>query len=253
MSNLCALIPARYNSSRLNGKPLLKIGNKTIIERTYRQTLKSKYLDQNNVWVVTDDQRIYDHVVEFGGKVLMMKEECQNGTTRIAKVLPMIDEKYEIIINVQGDEPFIDPDHLDFLIEESFNDFKDKNTVCSTIHSLITNHNDYHNRGIGKMVLDNNNNVLYCSRALIPHTKDGESVKDFKYYAHIGIFVFKKDYLKLYLEHEDTPAQKMEDIEWLKILEMGYKIKSHQVPFYEIGVNTKEDFNYLSNKYLGIN
>jgi len=247
---VCALIPARYNSSRLQGKPLLMIGKKSIIERTYTQTKKAKSIDR--IWVVSDDDRIIDHVKSFGGEALKMDLECSNGTIRIARVLDQIPKEYKIIVNVQGDEPFIDPNHLDFIVEKSFNDQKDERVVCSTIHSTITNKNDYNNRGIGKMVLDVNNNVLYASRALIPHTKTGDSVPDHAYYAHIGIFVFRRSYLPLFLEHPDTPAQIAEDIEWLKILEMGYKIKSYQVPYYEIGVNTQEDFNYLSKKYLGL-
>lgn len=249
-SKVCVLIPARYNSSRLEGKPLLKIGDKTIIERTYTQTKKAKLVDR--IWVVSDDDRIINHVKSFGGEVLKMDLECPNGTVRIARVLDKIPKKYNIIVNVQGDEPFIDPDHLDFIINKSLEDQEDEQVVCSTIHSEIINKNDYNNRGIGKMVLDVNNNVLYASRALIPHTKTGNSLQNHKYYAHIGIFVFRRSYLPKFLEHPDTPAQISEDIEWLKILEMGYKIKSYEVPNYEIGVNTLDDFNYLSNKYLGV-
>lgn len=245
---VCAIIPVRYNSTRLRGKPLLKIGNKTIIERTYLQTKKSKLIDQ--IWIVSDDDRIIDHVHEFGGQTIKMDLECSNGTVRIARVLDQIPDKYQIIVNVQGDEPFIDPNHLDFIIKQSFQDQEDSNVVCSTIHSIITNENDYNNRGIGKMVLDVNNNVLYASRALIPHTKTGDFIKEHQYLAHIGIFVFRRSFLPLFLQHPDTPAQIAEDIEWLKILEMGYKIKSYQVPYYEIGVNTLEDFNYLCQKYL---
>ena len=249
-SKVCALIPARYNSSRLKGKPLLKISGKTIIERTYTQALKATLIDK--IWVVSDDDRIIDHVRDFGGNAIKMDLECANGTIRIARVLDQIPDQYTLIANVQGDEPFIDPEHLDFIIKKAFDDQKESEVVCSTIHSLITNKNDYNNRGIGKMVLDTHNNVLYASRALIPHTKTGDSVPDHEYFAHIGIFVFRRSFLPLYLEHPDTPAQIAEDIEWLKILEMGYKIKSYKVPYYEIGVNTQDDFNYLSKKYLGV-
>jgi len=250
-SKICVLIPSRYDSSRLPGKPLKKIGDYTIIQRTYLQTLKSKFLDKSRVYVVTDDNRISDNIKEIGGSVLMMSEECLNGTERICKVLNQIDNNFEIIVNVQGDEPFIDPNNIDYVIIKYFESIDNPKMVCTTIHSEITHYEDLHNRSIGKMILDCDNNVLYCSRAMIPHTKHGNMDSQTKYYAHIGIFVFKRSYLYEYLKSENTPAQLAEDIEWLKILEMGYTIKSYCVDTSEIGINTQDDFNYLAKKYLG--
>jgi len=246
-NRICALIPARYQSNRLPGKPLLKINNKTIIQRTYEQTTKSKLLDK--IIVVTDDDRIVKHIQEFGGDVVKVDIPCLNGTERICHVLNKLDHKYDIIVNVQGDEPFINPDNIDFAINKYLENELDERVMCTTIHSLLTDIEDLRNRGIGKMILDKYNNVLYCSRALIPHTKSGDSDKNTRYYGHIGIFVFRRNYLPEFLSHPNTPAQLAEDIEWLKILEMGYSIKSFQVKSTEIGINTTEDFNYLSKKY----
>jgi 3-deoxy-manno-octulosonate cytidylyltransferase (CMP-KDO synthetase) len=246
-SRICAMIPARYMSTRLPGKPLLKIGNKTIIERTYTQTLKSKFI--NDVYVITDDDRIVQHIESINGKCLKITENCLNGTERICKGLDLLNSKYDIIVNVQGDEPFINPDNIDFAIEKYLENENDSKMVCTTIHTRLTDFEEINGRTIGKMVMDKDDNVMYCSRSVIPSTKTGELNKNFKYYGHIGIFIFRRSYLPSYLTDENTPAQLLEDIEWLKIMEHGYKIKSYLVNNYEIGINTKEDYNYLSKKY----
>ena len=244
---ICALIPARYHSSRLPGKPLLRINGKSIIQRTYEQTKKSNMLSR--IIVVTDDDRIVDHVQNFGGEVIKMDYPCLNGTERICRILNQLDKKYDIIVNIQGDEPFINPRNIDYAISKYIENEIDDEMVCNTVHCVLNDVEDLANRGIGKMVLDINNNVMYCSRALIPHTKSGESDKNTKYLGHIGIFVFRRSYLPLFLSYPNTPAQLAEDIEWLKIIEMGYRIKSFQVESNEIGINTPEDYNYLSKKY----
>lgn len=243
----CALIPARYHSTRLPGKPLLEIGGKSIIQRTYEQTQKSKLIDM--VYVVSDDDRIINHINDIGGNTIKVDEECLNGTERICKTLNILDNKYDIIVNVQGDEPFIDPSNIDLAIQKYIENESDAQMVCTTIHTLLTDDADINGRTIGKMVLDKYNNVMYCSRSVIPHTKNGQINRDIKYYGHIGIFVFRRSYLPSFLTDENTPAQLSEDIEWLKIMEHGYKLKSYMVNSFEIGINTMEDFNYLSKKY----
>ena len=246
-NRICALIPARYQSSRLPGKPLLKIGDNTIIQRTYQQTIKSKLI--NDVFVVTDDDRIMEHIQEIGGKAIKITDECLNGTERICKALQVLDESYDIIVNVQGDEPFIDPENIDLCIAKYLENENDKMMVCTTIHTILEDVNEISNRTIGKMVIDKYDNVMYCSRAVIPHTKNGQLDKNNKYNGHIGIFVFRRSYLPKFLSDENTPAQLSEDIEWLKIMEHGYRLKSYAVKTSEIGINTIEDFNYLSKKY----
>ena len=247
MNNICCIIPARYNSSRLPGKPLLEINSKTILERTYNQVLKSKLI--SNIYIATDDDKIVDHVNSFKGNVIKVDEECLNGTERICYALDDIDKKYNIIVNVQGDEPFINPENIDYSINKYIEFIKsDDSMVCSTIHYKITDPQEINNRGVGKLITDRNNNVIYCSRAMIPHNKSG-IITNTDYLGHIGIFVFKRDFLPIYLNTPNTPAQLSEDIEWLKIIEMGLRIKSFLVESYEIGINTPEDFNYLSKKY----
>jgi len=241
------MIPARYSSTRLPGKPLLKINGKTIIERTYIQTLESKLID--DVFVVTDDDRIIEHITSIGGNCIKIDSECLNGTERICKALEHISNDYDIVVNVQGDEPFIDSANIDFAINKYIEHQSDELMVCTTIHTELTNNSEINNTGIGKMVMDVNDNVMYCSRAVLPHTKTGQLSKTNHYYGHIGIFIFRRSYLPKFIEYPNTPSQLSEDIEWLKIIEMGYRIKSYPVQSYEIGINTIDDFNYLSKKY----
>ena len=244
---IIGLIPARYDSTRLPGKPLLKFGDKTMIQMVYERTCKSVYIDKT--YVVTDDDRIKNNIESIGGNVLMVKEECLNGTERLCKAISNFKELFEtvdIIVNIQGDEPFIQPNNIDTAISN----FNDK-VVCSTLHYNITNNNDLFNLSIGKLVLDNNNNILYCSRNCIPYNKDGNpDLEKTNYYGHIGLFVFSKTYLLNEYTKVNTKLQLEEDIEWLKIIEQGFKIKSTCIKDYEIGVNLLEDYNYLLDKYV---
>lgn len=244
---IIGLIPARYDSKRLPGKPLLEFGDKTMIQMVYERTCKSSYIDKT--YVVTDDDRIKNNIESIGGNVLMVKDECLNGTERLCKAIinnKEIFDGVDTIVNVQGDEPFIKASNIDTAILN----FNDK-VVCSTLHYKITSKNDLYNVSIGKLVLDNNNNILYCSRNCIPYNKSGEpNLEKTNYYGHIGLFVFSKSYLLNEYSKGNTELQVEEDIEWLKIIEQGFKIKSTCIDDYEIGVNLLEDYNYLLDKYI---
>lgn len=247
-STIIALIPARYGSSRLNGKPLLKFGNKTMIQRVYLQTIKSKLIDK--VFVVTDDERVKQSVEEIGGNVLMVTKYCLNGTERIYYALKDNNLNASIVVNVQGDEPFINPEHIDIAINKYLDIVKsDEKCVCSTLCYKITKQDELNNPSIGKLVRDNSNYIMYCSRNCIPWNKTNKINSNCSYYGHIGLFVFKLDYLMNGYMSGNTTLQLEEDIEWMKILEQGYKILCTEVSDYEIGVNTPEDYKYLQNKY----
>jgi 3-deoxy-manno-octulosonate cytidylyltransferase (CMP-KDO synthetase) len=239
---IITIIPARFNSSRLPGKMLLKINNKSIIQRTYEQAVKSKLL--NKIIIATDENKIIDEAKNFNAETILIEEDCINGTERVAKAYQKINQEFKYILNIQGDEPFINPKHIDFLIKNH-----KKGTVCSTLHYKIKNKNDFHNKGIVKIIVNKNNEVIYGSRAMIPSSKNGESKNSINYYAHIGIFLFDSEFIFKFLEHENTPAQLSEDLEWLKIIEMGCKLYSYEVDEPEIGINTQDEFNYLSKKY----
>lgn len=242
MNKLCC-IPARYESSRLPGKPLLKFNGKTIINLVYEQVLKTKITD---IIVLTDDNRICEEVLSFGGNCAIVTEECLNGTERIIKYLNSIDNsKYNIIINVQGDEPFIKPEVIDKVIDN----FIEKKSTCSTVCYKTNNKNEIILKSRGKVIVDKNNNILYCSRNVIPTNKKENIIHNHLYNIHVGIFVYDKNYLLNEYLKENTQYQMLEDIEWLKIIEQGYSVNTIFSEKLERGVDTKEDYEYLLNKY----
>lgn len=245
MDILCC-IPARYNSSRLNGKPLLKINGKTIIEHTYRQACK---MNVSEVVVLTDDERIYDVVCSFGGKCAIIKEDCLNGTERICLYLKTIDHsQFELILNIQGDEPFIEYDICNRLIE-THRLITETNVMCSTIAYKTMDKEEICSNSRGKVVVNRDNHIMYCSRNIIPVSKSGQPVDNYMYNIHVGVFLFNKTYLIHEYMDENTPLQLAEDIEWLKILEQGYRIHTIFGNKMERGIDTQYDFEFLTKKY----
>ena len=245
-NKIVACIPARYKSTRLPGKPLLKINNTTIINLVYNQVKKSKYI--NFIYVLTDDIRIKNEVDNFGGNCIFKNIECLNGTERICLSLKYIDKQYTIVVNIQGDEPFIDPINIDRCIQNFIKQSVSPKLVCSTLHHKI-NYNEAIKSSIGKLILDKDNNIMYCSRTIIPTNKSGKFNKNIDYYGHIGLFVFNRNYLEQDYTKKNYKYQLSEDIEWLKIIESGNKINSVCVDSSEISVDTKEDYHYLVDKY----
>ena len=246
MSNICC-IPARYQSTRLPGKPLLRINDKTIIELVYSQVKKCKYID--NIIVLTDSDKIKNEVESFGGNCQIITEDCLNGTERIVNYLKKDNNEYEYIVNVQGDEPFINPDSIDKCILNFKNNKSDPRLKCSTLHYKFKKNNYVFKRSCGKLVLDKYNNILYCSRNIIPGFKKDYYNDNYTYYGHIGIFVYDTEYLLTEYLDSNTRYQLAEDIEWMKILEDSYRINSVLVDNHEIGVDTEDDYKYLINKY----
>lgn len=243
---ISCFIPARFHSTRLPGKSLLKINNQTIINLTYHQVKKCQLIDE--IIVLTDCLEVKEEVESFGGQCFIVEEDCLNGTERIVKYCLKNNLKPDIIVNVQGDEPFINPENIDKTIQN----FLDKRTPllkCSTLHYHFKNHEDVLKRSNGKLILDQNNNILYCSRNVIPGSKNQIINPDITYTGHIGVFVYDGDYLINQYLNENTKYQMAEDIEWLKILEQGYQINSCLVEHHEIGLDTPEDYDYLLSKY----
>jgi len=247
---IIGFIPARYGSSRLEGKPLLNFGKYNMIQKVYLQSKKSKYLKK--IFVLTDDERIKKTIEDINGDVILIKDDCLNGTERICIALKRYNtlfNDYKFIVNIQGDEPYINPEHIDIAIEKMLL-MNDINIKCSTLIFKILSEKILKDTSIGKVVLNNKNEIIYCSRNVIPASKTNnfDLIKN-KYYGHIGLFVFDKKYLIEEYIKENTPLQIIEDIEWLKIIEQNYKIISSEVSEYEIGVNNIEDYNYLKYKY----
>jgi len=249
MTKILCCIPARLASTRLPNKPLLKINGKTIINLVYEQVLKVKY--SLDIIVLTDCEEIKKEVLSFNGNVAIISEDCLNGSERIIRYLKNNSiSNYDIILNVQGDEPFINPHDIDLAID-NYIQKKSINSklVCSTLFYETIDKEEIESRSRGKLVLNKNNDIMYCSRNIIPATKKNMYNIDITYKIHVGIFVFSYDYIVNEYMKENTYLQLLEDIEWLKIIEQGFIINAVKIDSAERGVDTLDDYNHLLSKY----
>lgn len=230
--NTAIIIPARYASTRLPGKPLIEIQNKPIIQWVYEKARGSKLA--NRVIVATDNEKIYNAVESFGGEAVMTSDSHQSGSDRIAEVVrnnPEID----IAVNVQGDEPLITSESIDKAILGLSGDIK---ADISTLIREITDQKDITNPNIVKAVIAYNGNALYFSRATIPYHRAGETPK---YYGHLGLYAYRREVLLKITELEQTELEKVECLEQLRALQNGFSIKTVQVDYKPIGIDTPED------------
>ena len=236
---IIGIIPARYASTRFPGKPLAMIGDISMIERVYLQALKSQRL--NHVVVATDDERIKKHVESFKGNVVMTSPDHQSGTDRCAEVINKEKEKWDIIINIQGDEPFIDPEQIDLLISC----FDDDDTEIATLIRKNNNKEDITNPNIVKVVKNINNKALYFSRAEIPFdkSKDGDY-----YFSHIGIYGYRADILEKIADLKQTRLELAESLEQLRWLENGYSIKTAVSEHENISIDSPDDLEKVKSR-----
>lgn len=235
MKILC-VIPARYASTRLPGKPLADIVGKPMIQHVYERSAQATIPQQ--VVVATDDEKVFQAVQQFGGKVVMTSSEHQTGTDRLAEVASKYAE-VDVIINVQGDEPLIDPKVIDELAQEFLNDTA---LQMASVMSIMDTE-DYQNPNAVKVVTDLNNNALYFSRSLLPYPRvEGKA----NVYKHIGIYAYKKDFLLKFAKLEPTPLEQSESLEQLRALENGYKIKMIKTKSKFIGVDSIEDLQTVN-------
>ena len=205
MKILC-VIPARYASTRLPGKPLADIVGKPMIQHVYERSAQATIPQQ--VVVATDDEKVFQAVQQFGGKVVMTSSEHQTGTDRLAEVASKYAE-VDVIINVQGDEPLIDPKLIDELAQEFLNDTA---LQMASVMSIMDTE-DYQNPNAVKVVTDLNNNALYFSRSLLPYPRVAGKANVYK---HIGIYAYKKDFLLKFAKLEPTPLEQSESLEQLR-------------------------------------
>lgn len=226
-----AIIPARYASTRLNGKPLLHIDGKPMIQWVYERAKKAKLI--NDVIAATDDKRVFDAVRYFGGKAVMTSPEHRTGTDRIAEAAGGLN--VDIIVNVQGDEPLIEPEMIDAAIRPLTNDSE---IVAATLKTKIKDEKELNNPNVVKVVTDKNDFALYFSRLPIPYVRGQEKNIHFK---HIGLYVYRKDFLLKFARMKPTPLEEAEKLEQLRVLENGYKIKVVETKHDSIGVDTVED------------
>jgi 3-deoxy-manno-octulosonate cytidylyltransferase (CMP-KDO synthetase) len=238
------IIPARYASTRFPGKPLIHLLGKSLIQRTYENTLLCKALDE--VVVATDDQRIYDHVREFGGNVVMTSMDCPTGTDRLADVLKR-EERYNntrIVVNIQGDEPCINPAVIEKAVSCLIHD--EKAVMATAVVPMVSGAGTDVNTV--KCVMDLNGYALYFSRSLIPGGRSGTPQAETTYYKHVGLYVFKRDFVLTYASLPPTPLQLAEDLEQLKVLENGYSIKVAVVDYVSLEVNVPEDIQKVEKE-----
>jgi len=233
---ILGIIPARYASTRFPAKPLAKIGSKTMIERTYGQVLQAKI---DKVIVATDHELIAAEVAKFGGNVMMTSPLHPSGTDRCYEVLANLTQKFEHIINIQGDEPFIKPEQINTLV-----DMLTPDTEIATLITPIKSAEELQNPNTVKAVINYKHEVVYFSRSPIPHLRGipiAEWLSHQTYWKHIGIYAYRADILEKITTLEVSPLEKTESLEQLRWLENGMRIRTGMTPFESIGIDTPED------------
>ena len=242
---IIGIIPARYASTRFPGKPLADIHGKSMIRRVYEQASKAPSLSK--VVVATDDKRIYDHVKEWGGEVEMTSANHPSGTDRCIEVLNRQNETYEVLINIQGDEPFIDPSQIEMLS----NSFDNKETQIASLAKKIEEKEELFNPNNVKVVIGESGKALYFSRAAIPFVRGVKSDDYLKYadfYKHIGLYAYRVDILRKIGELPLAKLEETESLEQLRWLSADYKIDMKITEIEAISVDTPEDLLKLTNK-----
>lgn len=236
------IIPARYASTRFPGKPLAEIGGKTMIRRVYERAKLSHLLQ--DVIVATDDDRIFSHVEEFGGKAVMTSPNHQSGTDRCAEVVENLKEDFDVVLNIQGDEPFIAAEQ----IEQILQCFNDENTEIATLIKLISSAEELFNPNKPKVLLDDDDFAIYFSRRALPYIQNAEKeewLEKFNFYKHIGMYAYRQDVLKEISKLKPSRLEKAEGLEQLRWVESGYKIKTAITEVESIAIDNPEDIDRL--------
>lgn len=237
------IIPARYSSSRFPGKPLAILGGKPVIEHVYRQV--SSVME--DVFVATDDQRIYDAVEAFGGKAIMTRSDHKSGTDRICEALEKVGGSFDVVINIQGDEPFIQKSQLETVMQC----FDDPRTQIATLGKPFESMEAVENPNSPKIVLDNDGYALYFSRSVIPFVRGKEHeewLSHFPYLKHIGLYAYRTEVLREVSKLPQSTLELAESLEQLRWLQNGYKIKVGLTDVETIGIDTPEDLQRAEEK-----
>ncbi|MFH1160208.1 MAG: 3-deoxy-manno-octulosonate cytidylyltransferase [bacterium] len=247
---ILGVIPARYDSTRFPGKPLHMINGKSMIQRVYEQAGKCREL--TTVIVATDHDLVEKHVNEFGGNVLMTSPDHRSGTERCAEALSVYlnspgAEHIEIVVNIQGDEPFIHPEQ----ISEVIHCFKTQSTQIATLARKISRVEELSDPNVVKLVFNLNKQVLYFSRSTIPFLRNVESrewIRHGEFYEHVGIYGFRTDILRQVVKLTETTLEKSESLEQLRWLQQGYPIMVHETAYESISIDTPADLLKITNK-----
>ncbi len=247
MTKFIGIIPARYASTRFPGKPLAMLGGKTVIQRVYEQVstvlstpLRGEGAREEAVWVATDDDRIFQAVEAFGGRAVMTRTDHKSGTDRIEEAAEIIGTTADVIINVQGDEPFIQPSQLETVCRL----FDDPRTQIATLGKRFETMDAVDNPNSPKIVTDNDGYALYFSRSVIPFVRGkehGEWLAQFPFVKHIGLYAYRRDVLAEITRLPQSPLELAESLEQLRWLQNGYKIRVGLTDVETIGIDTPED------------
>lgn len=235
--SIIGIIPARYSSTRFPGKPLVEIKGKSMIQRVYEQTVKARLL--NKVIIATDDERIAKHCQIFGANVVITKPEHPSGTDRCFEAYQLNGEKFDHILNVQGDEPFLDPEQIDSLAKACNSD-----TEIATQMIKCSDHAVLFDKGEVKIILNVHKEALYFSRSVIPAIKgkdENEWHKHYSYFRHVGMYAYRSDILEKITRLQPSALELAESLEQLRWLEHGYKIKCVETTFDSHCIDTPED------------
>lgn len=230
---IIAIIPARYEATRFPGKLMQKLGDKTVISTTYQNVVETQLFDE--VFVATDSEIIFEEILSLGGKAVMTGQH-ETGSDRIAEAIENID--CHIVINVQGDEPFLKLDPLKQLIEVFKNDEKEEISLAS-LKIKLTEKEEIENANNVKVITDQNGFALYFSRSVIPYPRETSVTAE--YFKHIGVYAFRKNALLNFAKLAMTPLEIAEKIECLRYLECGIKIKMIETDFLGVGIDVPED------------
>ena len=227
------VIPARYASTRLPGKPLQEILGKPMIRWVYESAARSRLLEM--LIVATDDERILSAVEAFGGQAALTSREHNTGTDRVAEVARGLE--CEILVNIQGDEPFVHPGMIDEIVEPLLRD--PELPMCTSMHR-VRDPEDFANPNVVKAVVNLAGEALYFSRSLIPYPRKSEGHRVFE---HIGLYAYRRDFLLKYAGLPQTPLEKLESLEQLRVLEHGYRLRVVETrqPYVPLSVDTPED------------
>jgi 3-deoxy-manno-octulosonate cytidylyltransferase (CMP-KDO synthetase) len=251
--NITAVIPARYASTRFPGKALAEIGTKPMIQHVYERTVRASLV--NNVIVATDDERIQQAVTAFGGVCRMTRADHETGTDRLAEVVAGLDA--DIIVNVQGDEPLIEP----AMIDQAIRPFLDDPALrMGTLKTRIRSLHDFLSPNVVKVVTDKDNNALYFSRSPLPFFRDKwKDLKDESFssgkllcYKHVGLYVYRRDFLIEFAAMAPTFLEISEKLEQLRALENGVAIRVVETEFESIGVDTPDDLAKARERFKSL-
>jgi 3-deoxy-manno-octulosonate cytidylyltransferase (CMP-KDO synthetase) len=239
--SFCIIIPARFKSKRLPGKPLIKINNETLIEKTYKNLIKC--IDKKKIFITSDSQLVLKKMEKYTKNLILINKYCKNGTERASEALSSIPKLYKNILICSCDMPFLTKESLKFIIsKKTF--LHQKKLAGVTLHAKIFSKKTYFDKSTAKIILNKQGEILYLSRAPIPFIYK----KKANYYSHHGLVILKRNILEKFKKYERSNLEILEDNEWLRLIENGYKIKSFLFKKLKPEINTKKDlkdyFNY---------